>query len=79
MGGVTAWQEGAPRIPDAIAQWIWNESGKQRRITERSDGQPIPEGGRNNALASLAGSMRRRGMSEAAITAALNADSDSEK
>ena len=68
---VISWTEDVPRIPDSVARWIWNESGKQRRVTERADGQPIPEGGRNNALASLAGSMRRRGMSESAITAAL--------
>jgi len=40
----------------------------QRPSPERGK---IPEGRRNSALASLAGSMRRRGMSEAAILAAL--------
>jgi len=65
------WQDGAPKIPTEVAQWIWNEAGKRRRTETRADGQPIPEGGRNNALASLAGSMRRRGMSQSAITAAL--------
>ncbi|MGB1712698.1 MAG: primase C-terminal domain-containing protein, partial [Miltoncostaeaceae bacterium] len=54
------WQDGAPKIPTEVAQWIWNEAGKRRRTETRADGQPIPEGGRNNALASLAGSMRRR-------------------
>lgn len=34
----------------------------------------IPESGRNNALTSLAGGMRRKGMSEAAIEAALQAE-----
>ena len=34
-------------------------------------GEAIPEGGRNATLASLAGTMRRRGMSEAEILAAL--------
>lgn len=66
------WQDGAPPIPTAVAQWIWNEAGQARRTTERHDGQPIPEGGRNNALASLAGSMRRRGMGIGPIIAALN-------
>jgi KaiC/GvpD/RAD55 family RecA-like ATPase len=65
------WTDGAPTIPTEVAQWIWNEAGKSRRAESRHDGQPIPEGGRNNALASLAGSMRRRGMSQSAITAAL--------
>lgn len=37
-------------------------------------GDVIPEGGRNAALTSLAGSMRRRGASEAAILAALAAE-----
>ena len=68
----TPWQDGAPPIPTAVAQWIWNEAGQARRTTERHDGQPIPEGGRNNALASLAGSMRRRGMGIGPIIAALN-------
>jgi bifunctional DNA primase/polymerase-like protein/primase-like protein len=36
--------------------------------------QAIPQGARNSALASLAGTMRRAGMSEAAIAAALIAD-----
>ncbi len=35
------------------------------------DGAPIPEGERNSALASLAGSMRRRGMTEEEILTAL--------
>jgi KaiC/GvpD/RAD55 family RecA-like ATPase len=35
------------------------------------DGAPIPEGGRDTYLASLAGSMRRRGMTMAEIEAAL--------
>ena len=35
------------------------------------DANPLPEGSRNEALARLAGSMRRVGMSRAEITAAL--------
>lgn len=35
------------------------------------EGAPIPEGSRNGTLASLAGTMRRRGMSPAAIEAAI--------
>jgi len=65
------WDSDVPRIPEDLARAIWNEVGKSRRAESRHDGQPIPEGGRNNALASLAGSMRRRGMSQSAITAAL--------
>lgn len=70
------WQQGAPKIPTELAQWIWNEAGKNRRTIERRDGEPIPEGRRNDALASLAGSMRRRGMGYAAIHAALNQVND---
>ncbi len=39
-----------------------------------SNDRSIPESSRNNTLTSLAGSMRRRGMSEAAICAALQAE-----
>jgi len=68
----TPWQEGAPRIPEELARAIWNAAG-QRRVADRRDaGSPIPEGQRDNALASLAGSMRRRGMGFAAISAALH-------
>ncbi len=41
--------------------------------TASNDGR-IPESGRNNTLTSLAGSMRRKGMGEAAIEAALQAE-----
>ncbi len=41
------------------------------RVAARNDDGRIPEGCRNDHLASLAGSMRRRGMSEPAILAAL--------
>lgn len=46
------------------------------QATPNHDGR-IPETGRNNTLTSLAGSMRRRGMSEAAIEAALQAENES--
>lgn len=70
------WQDGAPPIPEELARAIWNAAG-QRRVADRRDaGSPIPEGGRNNALASLAGSMRRRGMGYAAIHAALSQVND---
>jgi hypothetical protein len=42
--------------------------------TPVEDGAPIPEGQRDTMLASLAGSMRRRGMGEGAIKAALLAE-----
>ena len=39
-----------------------------------ADGREIPEGNRNGHLTSLAGTMRRRGMSEDSIAAALHAE-----
>lgn len=41
---------------------------------EPAPGTVIREGGRNGALTSLAGSMRKRGMSDEALTAALHAE-----
>ncbi len=68
----TPWQEGVPRIPEELARAIWNAAGQRRQADRRDAGSPIPEGQRDNALASLAGSMRRRGMGFAAISAALH-------
>ena len=45
-------------------------------MSEKSQGEVIADGGRNAALASLAGSMRRRGMTPEAIEAALLKDDD---
>lgn len=67
-GAAYAWAagrppEGLPDPPDWLA-----EPGQ----AERPEGDaPIPAGRRNVTLTSLAGTMRRRGMSEAAILAAL--------
>jgi hypothetical protein len=44
----------------------------------RAQGEAIAEGGRNHALASLAGTMRRRGMTPAAIEAALVVENDTQ-
>lgn len=62
--------------PAPLPEWLlnlWPRAG--RRINRRQAVPPlldtIPEGQRNSSLASLAGSMRRRGASEAAIAAAL--------
>lgn len=41
-----------------------------------SEGEPIAEGGRNQTLTSMAGSMRRRGMLEEAIYAALSVENE---
>jgi hypothetical protein len=49
---------------------------RSRRGDASSDGKPILEGGRNDTLMSLAGSMRRRGMGLEAIEAALLAENE---
>lgn len=47
---------------------------RQRKRDTDADAGPIVEGGRNNVLTSLAGTMRRRGMSPEAIEQALLAE-----
>lgn len=75
MGGITDFAlpfgAGAPEVSDELARWMWAEAGTERTTRERTDGATITYPGRNNALASLGGSMRRRGMSQPEIEAAL--------
>jgi hypothetical protein len=62
-------------LPPALADLLANPQSERRR--DRDTPQPesvILEGQRNATLASLAGTMRRRAMSEAAILAALLED-----
>ena len=62
-------------LPPALADLLANPRSERRR--DRDTPQPesvILEGARNATLASLAGTMRRPGMSEAAILAALLED-----
>ncbi len=54
----------------ALARAAERENGDARPRTDLP-GAPIPHGQRNATLASLAGTMRRRGMTEAAIRTAL--------
>lgn len=58
-----------PAAPGFLLQLL-----KQKSRIEVPGQEPIPEGKRNAALASMAGSMRQRGMSQAAIQAALAAE-----
>lgn len=58
--------------PDWILQMLF--SNKQQQITTNPTDGAYISGQRNNALTSLAGSMRRRNMSEDAIFLALNAE-----
>lgn len=60
-------------VADAPSWLIELAKQKQVPISQVSipAGQPIPEGQRNHALTSLAGTMRRRGMTQTEIEAAL--------
>jgi len=64
--------------PACVPEWLALavESGSRTLASERSPGSTsrISEGQRNSTLASLAGSMRRRGMTQEAIEAALLAE-----
>lgn len=59
------------KLPVWLAQAIWQAAGARKTIRASSPGERIGQGHRNTALASLAGSMRRRGMTESEIAAAL--------
>jgi hypothetical protein len=66
-----------PEMPEWLKALLQADAGAREQRTEFSAGEPIPEGGRNQVLTSLAGSMRRRGMSEEAIYAALQIENES--
>jgi len=61
-----------PRLPKELAREL-REEPSRRGQGDRGGvvGEEIPNGNRNDALASLAGTMRRRGMGEAEIFGAL--------
>ena len=72
--GLGDWRD-PPELPAALlALWREQASSGARVAPGGSEGGPVPEGGRNAFLTSLAGTMRRRGMSEAGIYAALKAE-----
>jgi hypothetical protein len=63
------------KIPDWLLTLLLAEPQSRRTPSEGANhGEKIPQGNRNIALASLAGTMRRRGMSLEAIEAALLAE-----
>jgi len=66
------WKIGIEAVSDAPA-WIAEraEASRRRDVPADDPAEPIIEGGRNAHLASLAGSMRRRGFGVTAIEAAL--------
>lgn len=76
-GGRYEWVAG--RAPDKIdvapmPSWLISALTETRRALAPVVGDAISEGGRNATLASIAGSMRRRGASEDAIHAALSVE-----
>lgn len=82
MGGKPYWwinglDEPIKSLPSWLAEAAVAASTKGKSKVETSHGQAgdtIPEGERNGTLTSLAGTMRRRGMSPAAIEAGLMAE-----
>lgn len=69
----------APEQPLAdVPPWMLQKLAGAKPAPEpaRAQGEAIAEGGRNHTLASLAGSMRRRGMTTEAIEAALVKEND---
>ncbi|MDR3792996.1 MAG: bifunctional DNA primase/polymerase [Terracidiphilus sp.] len=71
----------APEQPLAdLPPWLLAKLAEAKSATvaktQPTQAEAIAEGGRNAALASLAGSMRRRGMSSEAINAALMKEND---
>jgi hypothetical protein len=81
-GGLIVWwpANGRPVLEDAplaaVPQWLIDNATRKQNApsTNVEASGPIPEGQRNSTLASMAGTMRRRDMSEAAIAAALLAE-----
>ena len=62
-------------MPEVLASWLEQAVSSERTETTTA-GAAIAEGTRNSTLASLAGTMRRRGIGEAAIEAALLAENE---
>lgn len=62
-------------LPARLRALLQPTRGTERRAVDQRQAAPvtgrIADGGRNNTLTSIAGTMRRRGLSEAAIDAAL--------
>ncbi len=63
-------------LPDEWLQFARNGNPAAPAVTKTSDGDVIPEGSRNTELTSIAGKMRRAGMSEADMLAALGGVND---
>lgn len=66
-----------PVMPDRLRAPFTRATSERRETTADRAGDPIPEGGRDNYLASIAGTMRRRGCTRDEIEALLFAINDS--
>ncbi len=75
-GGQYSWNTGPDNHLATIPNWLMPllRYDGPRRQAEPQTGGTIPNGQRNETLTSLAGSMRRRGMSQGAIKSALLAE-----
>lgn len=70
---VQALQLDSVQLPDTVKTKGAKRKGGSPPAQAANDGS-IPESGRNNTLMSMAGAMRNKGMSESAISAALQAE-----
>jgi replicative DNA helicase len=72
-GNVYRWTRELEHVKECPA-WLLEDARERRNGSAPAIGDVIPEGQRDSTLTSLAGSMRRRGMSELAILAALRVE-----
>ena len=74
-GGRYEWANDLPiaEAPEALMQAVWRASSDRKKSVASAvaEGETIPAGYRDDALASVAGSMRQRGMTESEILAGL--------
>jgi hypothetical protein len=78
------WQHGKtpsklplPQMPDWVLKLTTQPTVQEHHSSKATGSNPIRDGQRNATLASLAGTMRNRGMSQESITAALLAENRS--
>jgi putative DNA primase/helicase len=66
-----AWNSGTPDEPADVPDWLAAMLGPVKRAVDFTPGATIGEGNRNSFLTSIAGSMRRRGLTGNEIEGAL--------
>jgi hypothetical protein len=65
-----------PPLPPWLLELLTDTAHQSNHQVQIEEGEPISQGVRNSTLTSIAGSMRRRGMSEGAIFAALQIENE---